>query len=67
MIVYETTPCEVCVEPLSKGDPGNWWTVNLGNMTVQVALHDEECRREWFMGNTTIRAFRKDKRIEDVI
>ena len=67
MIVYETTPCEVCSEPLSKGDPGNWWIVRLRGGRAEVPLHERMCRSEWFLAQPVIYSFHKDKRIEDVI
>ena len=69
MIVYETTPCEVCGHPLSNTDPGNWWMIRTAKdeKVVGVPLHDMLCRSDWFMEQTTIYSFHKDKRIEDVI
>lgn len=64
---YVITNCEQCGEPISIGDPGNWWEVVVIGRTVTVALHETECRSEWFFKQERIYSFRKDKRIEDVI
>jgi len=64
---YVITDCEQCGEPLSIGDPGNWWVVTTNRYTVTVPLHEETCRSEWFMKQGRIYSFLKDKRIEDVI
>jgi hypothetical protein len=69
-IVYEQTPCEVCEEPLSHGDPGSVFFVqDIVGYTFSeawVALHDFECRLHWFKQHR-VKRWTLDHRVLDVI
>lgn len=57
--------CEQCGEPIMLGDPGHWWKVKSSKYPEPVtpALHDGNCRKEWFMEQPTISWYIKDSEI----
>lgn len=58
MIVHkrDLIDCDWCKEPIERSDPGHWWIIN----GKHVALHDTDCREEWFLDQDRIDSFIKD-------